>query len=39
MYGWDSYFILLGLEADHREALAKGIVDNFSLRSSTTAQC
>jgi alpha,alpha-trehalase len=29
MYGWDSYFILLGLEADHREALAKGIVDNF----------
>ena len=22
MYGWDSYFILLGLEADHREALA-----------------
>jgi alpha,alpha-trehalase len=29
MYGWDSYFILLGLEADHREQLAKGIVDNF----------
>jgi alpha,alpha-trehalase len=29
MYGWDSYFILLGLEADHREVLAKGIVDNF----------
>ena len=29
MYGWDSYFILLGLEADHREALAKGMVDNF----------
>ncbi len=29
MYGWDSYFILLGLEADHHEALAKGIVDNF----------
>ena len=29
MYGWDSYFILLGLEADHRENLAKGIVDNF----------
>ena len=23
MYGWDSYFILLGLEADHREALGK----------------
>ena len=29
MYGWDSYFILLGLEADHHAALAKGIVDNF----------
>jgi alpha,alpha-trehalase len=29
MYGWDSFFILLGLEADHKEALAKGIVDNF----------
>ena len=29
MYGWDSYFILLGLEADHREALAKNVVDNF----------
>ena len=29
MYGWDSYFIILGLEADHREALAKDIVDNF----------
>jgi alpha,alpha-trehalase len=29
MYGWDSFFILLGLEADHREALGKGIVDNF----------
>ena len=24
MYGWDSYFILLGLEADGREALAQG---------------
>jgi alpha,alpha-trehalase len=29
MYGWDSFFIILGLEADRREALAKGIVDNF----------
>jgi alpha,alpha-trehalase len=29
MYGWDSFFILLGLESDHREALAKGIVDDF----------
>jgi len=29
MYGWDSFFIVLGLEADHRAALAKGMVDNF----------
>lgn len=29
MYGWDSFFIVLGLEADHHEALAKGMVDNF----------
>ena len=29
MYGWDSYFIVLGLIADHREELAKGMVDNF----------
>jgi alpha,alpha-trehalase len=29
MYGWDSYFIVLGLEADHREVLAKDMVDNF----------
>jgi alpha,alpha-trehalase len=29
MYGWDSFFIVLGLEADHREAVAKGMVDNF----------
>jgi alpha,alpha-trehalase len=29
MYGWDSYFIVIGLEADHRESLAKGMVDNF----------
>jgi len=29
MYGWDSYFIVLGLEADHREDLARGMVDNF----------
>ena len=29
MYGWDSYFILLGLEADRHEELAKGMVDNF----------
>lgn len=29
MYGWDSYFIILGLLRDHREKLAKGIVENF----------
>jgi alpha,alpha-trehalase len=29
MYGWDSYFIVLGLIAGHREELAKGMVDNF----------
>jgi len=29
MYGWDSFFIIVGLESDHHEALAKGIVDNF----------
>ena len=29
MYGWDSYFILLGLLRDGRLDLARGIVDNF----------
>lgn len=29
MYGWDSYFIMLGLIADDRPALAKDMVDNF----------
>jgi alpha,alpha-trehalase len=28
MYGWDSYFIVLGLEADHRGELARDMVDN-----------
>ncbi|WP_329741300.1 trehalase family glycosidase [Dyella sp. A6] len=28
MYGWDSYFIMLGLVADHHEALARDMVDN-----------
>ncbi len=28
MYGWDSYFILLGLVADHRIELARDMVDN-----------
>ncbi len=29
MYGWDSYFILLGLLHDARTDLARGMVDNF----------
>jgi alpha,alpha-trehalase len=29
MYGWDSYFIVLGLLRDHRLELAKGMVQNF----------
>jgi alpha,alpha-trehalase len=29
MYGWDSYFIMLGLLHDHREQLAMGILENF----------
>jgi alpha,alpha-trehalase len=29
MYGWDSYFILLGLVHDGRTELAKGMVENF----------
>jgi alpha,alpha-trehalase len=29
MYGWDSYFIILGLLRDNRVALARGMVDNF----------
>jgi alpha,alpha-trehalase len=29
MYGWDSYFILLGLLLDHKTDLAQGIVENF----------
>jgi alpha,alpha-trehalase len=29
MYGWDSYFILLGLEHDGRRELAQGMVENF----------
>ena len=28
MYGWDSYFIVLGLVADHRGELARDMVDN-----------
>ncbi len=28
MYGWDSYFIVLGLVADHRNALALDMTDN-----------
>jgi alpha,alpha-trehalase len=29
MYGWDSYFIILGLIEDGRVDLAKGMVENF----------
>lgn len=29
MYGWDSYFILLGLEQDGRREPARGMVENF----------
>lgn len=29
MYGWDSYFMILGLIEDHRIDLARGIVENF----------
>ena len=28
MYGWDSYFIVLGLMADHKNDLARGMVEN-----------
>jgi alpha,alpha-trehalase len=29
MYGWDSYFIILGLLSDGRTELARGMVENF----------
>ena len=29
MYGWDSYFIILGLVKDNHTDLAKGMVENF----------
>ena len=29
MYGWDSYFIILGLVKDKRSDLARGMVENF----------
>jgi alpha,alpha-trehalase len=29
MYGWDSYFIILGLLTDGRAEMAKGMVENF----------
>ena len=29
MYGWDSYFIILGLLDDGRDDLARGMVENF----------
>jgi len=39
MYGWDSYFIVLGLEADGRATLAKGMGTTSSSRLSTMARC
>ena len=32
MYGWDSYFIVLGLEADHREVVGQGHGRQLPLR-------
>jgi alpha,alpha-trehalase len=29
MYGWDSYFIVLGLIADHRTDLVRDVIENF----------
>jgi alpha,alpha-trehalase len=29
MYGWDSYFIILGLVKDNRTDLARGMIENF----------
>lgn len=29
MYGWDSYFIILGLVVDGQQELARGMVENF----------
>ena len=29
MYGWDSYFIILGLVKNNRDELARGMVENF----------
>ncbi len=29
MYGWDSYFIILGLVKDKRSELAQGMIENF----------
>ena len=37
MYGWDSYFIQVGLLRDGELARARDMVENFSTRSCTTA--
>jgi alpha,alpha-trehalase len=37
MYGWDSYFIILGLVRAGRVDLARGMVENFFFEISTTA--
>ena len=34
MYGWDSYFIILGLLRDGRRDLAKDMVNNFPFRGA-----
>ena len=39
MYGWDSYFELVGLLRDNRVDLARGMVTTFFSKSSTTARC
>ena len=39
MYGWDSYFIVLGLEADHKEAWPKAWWITSCLKLSITGRC
>ena len=38
MYGWDSFFIQMGLLRDGQIALAKDMADNFLTRSANTAR-
>ena len=39
MYGWDSYFIALGLISSGLHDLAKGMVNNLLFEINTTAPC